>query len=383
VGQEVECFFNSISNNTLIFSMKKNHLVSLQEGAEVNCIIKSVNPALVIVDILLDKKETAEGVIDINDCKTTYGKSFNFVVGEKIIGKVIKNEKDNIILTVKDFLMNKWSEHANKYTVGQDVMCTILKFKTYGVVVSIDDCIDGFVPNIEAVNAKTRILPNQIFKINDKQKGKIIEINHETQNIKVSFKPYVTFVFNDFKQKYKVGDIVKCKICNSTNIFIFARIEDTNIDGVIHSSELSWNPEESLMLFKELQEKKKTHIEAKITDIIEEKNHVTLSIKRLTPDPFIEFEKTAKKGTLYDCTLIEKLDNGGLLVKVHNTFYRGFIKRSDIDHDSKKKLDKTFKAKLIGIDPIRRNLILSLRNFDVKKVEDMTAPLSQFIDFDF
>lgn len=384
LGQEIECFFNSISNNTVIFSMKKNQIIALQEGSEVNCVIKSINSALIIVDILLDKKETIEGVIDVNDYKIhNYGKTVDFQIGDKIIGKVVKNERENILLTVKDFLIKKWSKNIEQYTIDQEVMCKIIKIKNTGVIAIIDDGLEVFIPNSEAVNSKTRILPNQIFKINDQQKGKIIEINKETQNIKVSFKPYLSSVFDDFKAKYKVGDKVNCKICNSTNTFIFARIEDTNIDGVINFAELSWNPEESRILFADLKDKKKSNIEAIITDIIDEKNHVTLSVKRLTPDPFIEFEKTAKRGTIYDCTLIEKLDNGGLLVNVKNTFYRGFIRRSDIDHENRKKLENNFKAQLIGIDSRRRNLLLSLRNFDEKETVTMSASLSDLIDFKF
>lgn len=384
LDQIIECYVNNITNNTVTFTMKKANYCTLAEGSIVNAVIKSINPALIIVDILLDKKEKIEGIIDINDSvlHKTSGKSGDLQVGDKITAKVLKIENNNIILNLKDFLVDKWAQNVKKYTVGQDVDCVILKFKTAGVVVDINGEIDGFVHNTEAANSKTRILSNQLFKIGDKQKAKILEINTENQTIKLSFRPFLPPIFDAFTKQYKIGDKVKCRICNSTAIFIFARIENTNVDGVIHSSELSWNPEENAQMFKELQGKKGQIIEAMISDIILEKNHVLLTVKQLKKDPFKDFEKIAPIGTKYECTLIEKVLNGGFLVKVGNLPYRGFIKKTDISYENKKKINinQVFTATLIGFDNMRRSLNLSLKEDRQPVVKAMEISLSDLLN---
>ena len=146
---------------------------------------------------------------------------------------------------------------------------------------------------------------------------------------------------------------------------IFVSVSN-EIDGMIHISDFSWesNQEEMLSNYKKGQS-----VKAKILEIDEEKERVSLGIKQLSNDPFEEIKKEYKKNTQITGE-ITSINDSGIEVKVTETV-RGFIKKSDL---AKEKGEQKLERFAVGekIDSIvnsydikNKILILSIKQKEI------------------
>jgi small subunit ribosomal protein S1 len=98
------------------------------------------------------------------------------------------------------------------------------------------------------------------------------------------------------------------------------------IDGLVHKSELSWNkvnnPEAGYRVGEE--------VEAEVIDINHERGRISLSIRRLQPDPWHSTVADFKIGDVIDGT-VTKLVNFGAFVRVRDGL-EGLIHISELSH---------------------------------------------------
>jgi small subunit ribosomal protein S1 len=141
------------------------------------------------------------------------------------------------------------------------------------------------------------------------------------------------------------------------------------IDGLVHKSELSWNkvnnPETAYAIGDE--------VEAEVIDINHERGRISLSIRRLQPDPWQESVAKYKIGDVIAGT-VTKLVNFGAFVRVEEGL-EGLIHISELSNqrvahpgDVVKEGD-TLNLKIISLDSERHRLGLSL-----KQAEDKSMP---------
>ena len=133
------------------------------------------------------------------------------------------------------------------------------------------------------------------------------------------------------------------------------------IDGLVHKSELSWNkvnnPETAYAIGDE--------VEAEVIDINHERGRISLSIRRLQPDPWQESVAKYKIGDVIAGT-VTKLVNFGAFVRVEEGL-EGLIHISELSNqrvahpgDVVKEGD-TLNLKIISLDSERHRLGLSLK----------------------
>jgi small subunit ribosomal protein S1 len=133
------------------------------------------------------------------------------------------------------------------------------------------------------------------------------------------------------------------------------------IDGLVHKSELSWNkvnnPETAYAIGDE--------VEAEVIDINHERGRISLSIRRLQPDPWQESVAKYTIGDVIDGT-VTKLVNFGAFVRVEEGL-EGLIHISELSNqrvahpgDVVKEGDD-LKLKIISLDSERHRLGLSLK----------------------
>ena len=141
------------------------------------------------------------------------------------------------------------------------------------------------------------------------------------------------------------------------------------IDGLVHKSELSWNkvnnPETAHQIGDE--------VEAEVIDINHERGRISLSIRRLQPDPWQESVAKYKIGDVIDGT-VTKLVNFGAFVRVEEGL-EGLIHISELSHQRVAhpgdvvQEGQEVKLRIISLDSERHRLGLSL-----KQAEDRAAP---------
>jgi small subunit ribosomal protein S1 len=136
------------------------------------------------------------------------------------------------------------------------------------------------------------------------------------------------------------------------------------IDGLVHKSELSWNkvnnPETAYAIGEE--------VEAEVIDINHERGRISLSIRRLQPDPWQESVAKYKIGDVIEGT-VTKLVNFGAFVRVEEGL-EGLIHISELSNQRVAhpgdvvKEGEVLKLKIISLDSERHRLGLSLKQAD-------------------
>ena len=133
------------------------------------------------------------------------------------------------------------------------------------------------------------------------------------------------------------------------------------IDGLVHKSELSWNkvnnPEAGYRVGEE--------VEAEVIDINHERGRISLSIRRLQPDPWHSTVADLKVGDIIDGT-VTKIVNFGAFVRVRDGL-EGLIHISELSHarvahpGDVVHEGQTLKLKIISLEQERHRLGLSLK----------------------
>src|SRR6185503_17878567 len=133
------------------------------------------------------------------------------------------------------------------------------------------------------------------------------------------------------------------------------------IDGLVHKSELSWNkvnnPEAGYKIGEE--------VEAEVIDVNHERGRISLSIRRLQPDPWHSSVADLKVGDIIDGT-VTKLVNFGAFVRVRDGL-EGLIHISELSHQRVAHPGdvvhegQTLKLKIISLEQDRHRLGLSLK----------------------
>jgi small subunit ribosomal protein S1 len=81
--------------------------------------------------------------------------------------------------------------------------------------------------------------PSEVVKVGDKIQVQVLTIDRERRRIALSLKRLQPEPWTQFLDQHNVGDQVEATITKLTNFGAFARVNDTEIEGLIHISELA------------------------------------------------------------------------------------------------------------------------------------------------
>jgi len=240
----------------------------------------------------------------------------------------------------------------------------------------IVDCgIRGFVPISQIVdfprrpqNEQPRDAAQEIAEklqpyVGRKLRLKILEVNRKANRLILSEK---VALYEERREKrdelfssLQVGQKVTGVVRSIAPFGVF--VDLGGIDGLVHKSELSWNkvnnPEAGYRVGEE--------VEAEVIDINHERGRISLSIRRLQPDPWHSTVADLKVGDVIDGT-VTKIVNFGAFVRVRDGL-EGLIHISELSHQRVAHPGdvvhegQTIKLKIISLEQDRHRLGLSLK----------------------
>lgn len=352
-----------VSRRAILEESRSEHRSELMEklsiGDVVEGIVKNVTDYGAFVDL-----GGVDGLLHVTDIswKRISHPSNVLSVGQSIKVKITNfDEKtQRISLGLKQLNEDPWKGIEARYQIGQKVTGRITNIMDYGAFVELEDGLEGLVHVSEMSWIKKNVHPNKIVSTSQEVDVVILDINLEKRRISLGLKQCTPNPWEDFQQKFSAGDEIEGVIKNITHFGLFVGITD-DIDGMIHTSDLSWEEENpSLDTYKEGDS-----IKAKILDIDPERSRISLGVKQLSSDPFSEMLEGIKVGDIVTST-VENVTEGGLEVLVHGKA-NGFIKKSDLaidradqrtDHFAQgEKID----AKVVSIDRASRRVNLSIK----------------------
>lgn len=329
-----------------------------------------------IVEGKVIAKGRAEIFLDLEKGMKTgiiYGKEFYLArdklkglkIGDKVFAKIIdlENEEGYIELSLNqaaDEII--WEELKQKKEKEETLRVKILGANKGGLVTKILN-LPAFLPvsqlkadhypRVEEGNT-TKILKELQKFIGQEMEVKILSLNQKNGGVILSEKAEEVSKILEVLKRYKVGDIVEGEITGITDFGAFMRFDE--LEGLIHISELDWKIIEDPAGVVKVGEK----IKAKIIDISGEK--VSLSLKALKKDPWLEIEEKYKTGDIISGK-VTKFNPYGAFVKISPEF-QGLCHISEFGSknkmEEKLKIGKEYKFQILEIRPKEHRLSLKL-----------------------
>ena len=311
----------------------------------------------------IEIEEGLNGLLHISEMAWAYVKNPSELISEGEVLKLrileIEPEKKKISLGLKQLLANPWEDVKKKYPIGLVVEGKITQVTSYGANVELEAGVSGTV-HLSEIDWEYIERPSVIFKKYMVLPLKVIKIDEDAHLIFLSRKRTLPNPWYDIDQFYKIDSIVKGKVIRVRDFGAFIKL-DKGVEGFVPVSEIDWDrikhPSEKL--------KKDKEYEFKIIKIDKEKLQLTLSKKRLLPDPWLEVKKKYTVGTLVEGKVVNLTDFGAFVNLEENI--DGLVPLSEISH---KKIDNPESVLSVGeevstlvikLDSRRKKISLSIK----------------------
>ena len=256
-------------------------------------------------EIFVDLKYKADGIIPKSEYSDDESKNpkDEFKPGDEITADVLKTNdgQGNVLLSYKRYKTREdkikekemkiklakqreeqriekeknLEEFWNNIQIGKSYIGTVSKIADYGIFVDLG-LVTGLAHISELVWDKNENLQEK-FSLNEQIEVKIKSFSKEENRISLEYpqkgeNPKLALI-----DKYKINDIVTCKVVKFASFGAFLEIEK-GLEGLVHNSEITTlkrvtKPEEELELGQ--------MVNAKIINIDKEKLKIGLSIKEL------------------------------------------------------------------------------------------------------
>ena len=358
---------------------------NLKSGDVLDGIVVRVDPDEVLVDI----GGKSEGVVSSRELHGRNGEEGPALnVGDTVLVYVMQPESEDghVVLSIRRAgLERKWRTMQEQLDAGTIIEAAVIDHNKGGLIV---DCgIRGFVPISQIVDFPRRPAgdaPRDAIQeiaeklqpyVGRKLRMKILEVNRKGNRLILSEK---VAHYEERREKrdelfstLSVGQKVSGSVRSIAPFGLF--IDLGGIDGLIHKSEISW----SKVANPEADYKVGDPIDAEVIDINTERGRISLSIRKLQPDPWHAAIADIKIGDFVEGT-ITKLVNFGAFVRVRDGL-EGLIHISELSHNrvlhpgDVVKDEQTLKLKVISLDSERHRLGLSLKQAEETPVRETPA----------
>jgi small subunit ribosomal protein S1 len=349
-------------------------LDTIREGSIITGVVKNITDYGAFVDL-----GGVDGLLHVTDIswKRVNHPSEVLHVGQNVDVQVIKYNEENqrISLGMKQLESDPWTDVGGRFPVGSRHKGRITNIADYGAFVELEEGIEGLVHVSEISWTKKNIHPSKILSTSQEVEVQVLEVDNDKRRISLGIKQCLPNPWDNILTKYKVGDEIEGDVRSITEFGLFVGM-DTDVDGMVHISDVSWDDqsEDVLKSFK-----KGDMVKAKILEIDAEKERLALGIKQLTKDPGGEAMKGIAKGAVVTCTVTE-IQGSQILVNVNDTV-QGVIKKGDLSRERSEQRPDRFAvgekvdAKVIGTDPKSRKLTLSIK---AREIDEDKQAMKEF-----
>ena len=299
-------------------------------------------------------------------------------IGQKLRVKISKIDKstNRVSASIKALTEDPFSNIEKKYKIGEIYEGAVTKIMDYGCFVKIEDGVEGLIHNSELDWTNRNVKPSKILSVSQKIKFKIVNIDKETKRISLSYKATQENPWEKIKEK--LGQKIKIKIYNITDRAVFGQIVNTNLSGMLHYKEISYQENsEDLKKFK-----KDEIIEVKIIEIKDEK--IRFSKRALEKDPLSWFENNNKKVGDVITTRIQEVLKTGVKVSVdQEKKIIVTIKKMDLAKDMSNARPEVFSkenaldAKITELDLKNRKVKLSVKAAQIDEEKSLIAKFGE------
>jgi len=290
--------------------------------------------------------------------ETIMTSNYNFQVAK------INKQRRNLILSRRDIYQKErekiraklWTELEK----GQRREGTVKGITDFGAFIDLGG-IDGLL-HITDMSWSRINHPSEIVSLGQKIEILILDFDQENSKVSLGLKQIKPNPWDDIYDKYPAGSQIKGKVVNIMPYGVFVEIEK-GIEGLLHSSEISWqkklvNPQEMFSLGQE--------VDAQIINVDKDSKRISLSMKQLEKNPWLEAEQELPVGAKVQGT-VRGFTDYGAFVELESGL-EGMIHVSDMSWTKKVNHPQDILQKgqqmevmVLAIDPDNRKITLGLK----------------------
>jgi small subunit ribosomal protein S1 len=204
-------------------------------------------------------------------------------IGQEIDAKVIEldRNRNNVVLSRRAYLEEEQQEQRQAFLddlaegeVRDGVISSVVNFGAFVDLGGMDGLVHVSELSWQHVNH-----PSEVVKVGDKVKVKVLEVERNRERISLSIRQTLEDPWLVFARDHQIGDVVEGQVIKTVPFGAFVSVGE-GVEGLVHVSEIAVHRVES----PELELSIGQRVNAKITELDEEKRRVSLSIKQALPD---------------------------------------------------------------------------------------------------
>jgi small subunit ribosomal protein S1 len=391
VGKVLDFYIESIENDAGIISLSREKAIRVQGWDK---IIQNFQEGD-LMEGRVSKKVKGGFLVDVTGIEgflPTSLSAFKVVPDRDIINKVFKfkiikinNLRRSIILSRREALQKEKEETKEKLwqelKAGELYTGTVKAITDFGAFVDLGG-IDGLL-HITDMSWSKISHPSEVVALGDKIEVVVLSMDKESNKVSLGLKQRFPDPWQDIEKKYIVGSKLKGKVVNILPYGVFVEL-DKGIEGLIHVSEISWtkriiNPSEMFAVGDML--------ETQVLSADKESRRISLSLKQLEQNPWLEAEVKYPKGAELSGKVRGFTDYGAFVELDSNL--EGMIHVSDISwtrriahpQDVLKKGQK-IEVVVLSVDSQNRRISLGLKQLQPNPWADIAVqyPLGTILE---
>lgn len=330
--------------------------------------------------VLVDLGGGYTGVIAGNEAHDSFNTLKQIQEGDSVSAYVLEDEDDDglVVLSLRKASQKKtWNKFVAAFEINDSVTVIPNEANKGGLLLNVDG-IKGFIPVSQLAPLHYPRVDgadsNQILARLSKLVGvplrvKVINLDRDGGKLIFSEKAAEQEKRGEALGKLEVGQKIKGRISGIVKFGIFVTFE--GLEGLVHISEIAWGH------VKDPHDYGKLGDDVEVLIIGKEGDKISLSMKRLIPDPWITASKKYKVGTVIDGE-VNRITPFGAFIKLDEEI-NGLIHVSEISEEEVTdatqvlKVGDHVKAKIISIDPEEHRVALSIKAMSEKPAKKKKA----------
>ena len=339
-------------------------LEKLEEGMSVKGVVKNLTDYGAFVDL-----GGVDGLLHITDMSWKRIKHPNEIVnvGDEIDVKVLKydRERNRVSLGLKQLGEDPWQAIKERYPQNKQVKAVVTNLTDYGCFAELEEGVEGLVHVSEMDWTNKNVHPSKVVQLGDEIDVMVLDIDEERRRISLGIKQCYQNPWDGFAENFKKGDEISGNIKSITDFGIFIGL-DGSIDGLVHLSDISWDEpgEDAVRNYKKGDE-----IKTIILSIDPERERISLGVKQLDGDPFMDYVSEFEKGSIVTGT-ISTLEAKSATVILQEGI-EGTLRASEISRDKIEDVRNVLKegeeieVKIVSVDRKNRAISLSVKAIEI------------------
>lgn len=328
-------------------------LIPIQQGTTIQATVTSVSRSRIIVDV----RGIALGLIPGREFSS---QARDLKPGEELAAYVLVAENDDgyVILSLRRADKERHLASLEELFKNKETAQVLVKDSNRGGLVVEYGNIEGFLPMSQLSSShQPRGRDRDALKplIDTTLTVKVITFDPKANKIVFSEKAAGDALAEERANELKVGQELAGNVTGVVDFGIFVNIG--NLEGLVHISEISWDRVENLERMFSIGD------EVKVQVISIEGGRVSLSIKRLMPDPWQTAIKQFQPGQTVTGTIV-RLSPFGAFIEIAQDVVglmhiSEFGARSEEELGEKAKAGDTSQFQILSIDTSSRKVALA------------------------